>query len=193
MTFQNNLNWNSHFDKGGDAVLNKCKRKLGALKHVAKNCTFEFRRKLADGCVMSRLTYGIQVWGLAINKTPMKKVQRVQNLTMCWVLSKPFWTKTTDLLKEMNWLSMYQLACYHSILLLWKIKKYETPHNNFKNIVGSKNNRGRIKLTRRIWSVKSIELYDELPLEITRCEKISVVKKLLKRWVGENIPMEERD
>ena len=70
MTFQNNLKWSAHFEKGGEAVINKCKRKLGALKHVARDCLIEFRKKkkLADGCVMSRLTYGIQIWGLSINK-----------------------------------------------------------------------------------------------------------------------------
>ena len=33
-------------------------------------------KKLADGCVMLRLTYGIQIWGLSINKTPMTKFSK---------------------------------------------------------------------------------------------------------------------
>ena len=45
MTFQNNLKWSAHFEKGGEAVINKCKRKLGALKHVARDCLIEFRKK----------------------------------------------------------------------------------------------------------------------------------------------------
>ena len=61
-----------------------------------------------------------------------------------------------------------------------EIKNYKTPHNKFKNIEKSKNNRGRIQLTRRIWSVRAIELYDELPLEITKCDKISILKSYLK-------------
>ena len=67
MTFQNNLEWSAHFEKGGETVINKCKRKLGFLKNMARDCSIEFRRKLADGCVMSRLTYRIQFWGLSIN------------------------------------------------------------------------------------------------------------------------------
>ena len=59
MTFQDNLKWSAHFEKGGEAVINKFKRKLGALKHVARNCLIEVRKKkLADGCVMLRLTMG---------------------------------------------------------------------------------------------------------------------------------------
>ena len=48
-------------------------------------------------------------------------------------------------------------------------------------------------MTRRIWSVRAIELYDELPLEITTCYKISILKKLLKKWIRTNIPMEKND
>ena len=135
------------------------------------------KKKLADGCVMSRLTYGIQIWGLSINKHLWKKIQRVQNLVMCWVLSRPFWTKITGLLDEMKWLSMFQLSCYHSLLLLWKLKIIRLRTITFfKNIEKSKNNRGKIQLTRRIWSVRAIELYDELPLEISKCYNISILK-----------------
>ena len=191
ITFQSNLNWSSHFEKSKEAIINKCKKKLGALKFVAKFASINSKKKLANGCIMSRLTYGIQVWGLNINKTPLKKIQRVQNITMCWVLSKPFWTKTSELLNEMNWLSIYQLACYHSILLLWKVNIHKAPLNNLKNIEMSRNMRGRLKKTRRIWSIRSLELFDELPLEIKQCQKISKFKKLLKKWIGTNIPIEE--
>ena len=61
-----------------------------------------------------------------------------------------------------------------------EIKNYKTPHNNFKILENSKNNRGRIQLTRRIWSVRAIELYDELSLEISKCDKISILKSYLK-------------
>ena len=95
-------------------------------------------KKLADGCVMSRLTYGIQIWGLSINKHLWKKIQRVQNLVMCWVLSRPFWTKITGLLDEMNWLSMFELSCYHSLLLLWKLKIIRLRTITFLKILKSK-------------------------------------------------------
>ena len=76
-----------------------------------------------------------------------------------------------------------ELAIYVSTIMLSQpafiveIKNYKTPHNNFfKNIEKSKNNRGKIQLTRRIWSVRAIELYDELPLEISKCYNISILK-----------------
>ena len=33
----------------------------------------------------------------------------------------------------------------------------------------------------------------ELPLEITKCDKISILKKLLKKWIRTNIPLEKND
>ena len=45
MTFQNNIKWSALFEKGGEAVINKCEKKLGCLKHVARGCLIEFRKK----------------------------------------------------------------------------------------------------------------------------------------------------
>ena len=113
ITFQNSLNWTYHFERGGEAVLSKCKKKLGALKFVAKNSSIKMKKRLADGCIMSRLIYGIQLWGLHMNKSPLKKVQRVQNMTMCWILGVPWWTRTVNLSTSMVPLSD---ACLESNL-----------------------------------------------------------------------------
>ena len=44
VTFQNNLNWLYHFERGGEAVLSKCKKKLGALQFVTKNSTIKVKK-----------------------------------------------------------------------------------------------------------------------------------------------------
>ena len=41
MTFQNNLKWSAHFEKGGEAVINRCKRELGALKREIVQLSLE--------------------------------------------------------------------------------------------------------------------------------------------------------
>ena len=46
------------------------------------------------------------------------------------------------------------IACFY----YGKLKKYKTPHNSFKNIEESK--------------------FNELPLEITKCDKISIFLKI---------------
>ena len=112
---------------------------------------------------------------------------------MCWILGVPWWTKTSTLLKEINWLSIFQLAWYHSLLLIWKVKSEKGPINNYKNLTTYKKNAGRIKLTRRIWSLRAGNMYDTLPINIKQAVKLSQVKSLLKNWVKQNIPLEEEE
>ena len=105
----------------------------------------------------------------------------------------PWWTKTSTLLKETNWLSIFQLAWYHSLLLIWKVKSEKGPINNYKNLTTYKKNAGRIKLTRQIWSLRAGNMYDTLPLNIKQAVKLSQAKSLLKEWVKQNIPLEEEE
>ena len=118
----NNMTWTNHLEKGREAILVNCRKKLGALKFAARNQNKSDRKRLGDAVIMSRLTYAIQVWGLNIRTSILNKVQQVQNLTACWISSKPRWTRTSELLDSVGWLSIYQLAFYYTFLTIWKIK-----------------------------------------------------------------------
>ena len=99
---------------------------------------------------MSRLTYGIQIWGINATKSTLNKVQTVQNLAKKWVTGTKWGISTKQLLDKMNWLSIYQLAIYHSVLLLWKVKKFEEPCRTIEILQRSEKTRPRIDLTSRI-------------------------------------------
>ena len=114
-------------------------------------------------------------------------------MTMCWILGVPWWTKTLELLEKVNWLSIYQLAWYHSLILVWKVLSNKYPVNNYNNLTRKKLNAGRLKLTRRIWSVRAGQLYQVLPEEIRNTTKLSTAKLLLKTWIRSNIPVEEEE
>ena len=93
----------------------------------------------------------------------------------------------------MGWLSIYQSAFYHSLLTLWKVLKYNVPVNNLRNYQEDRPNKGRIKTTKRIWSIRTKEMYERLPLEVTSCNKISVFKIKLRGWIKNNIALEEEE
>ena len=140
---------------------------------------------------MARLLYGIEIWELSINKKLLKKVQRVQNMTMCWILGLPRWTKTETLLNKLEWLSIYQLAWYYSLISIWNVINDKFPNNNHRNLTEIKLNTGRLKLTRSLWSFRAYTTYQELPDNIKNKVKLSEEKKLLKTWIKSNIPLEE--
>ena len=121
--FNKALVWREFLEVGQEAMVGKLKRKLGALKFASKFSTYNTRLKLANGCIMSIITYGIQVWGLHCRPSVLKKVQSVQLNTLKWVTGNYFGS-LNQLLKETKWLSVYQLAIYHSVLLFWKVKTF---------------------------------------------------------------------
>ena len=73
LTFTSNLTWLPHLDKGADSILKKCKQKLAALKFVASHCSLSEKKLLADACILSRIIFGIQIWGNNSGPTVLKR------------------------------------------------------------------------------------------------------------------------
>ena len=149
---------------------------LGALKLAAGGSAFTVKKRLAEAVILSRLTYGIQLWGAGSTMTVINRIQVVQNLAMCWVTGSHKLTSTKDLLTKMNWLSVNQLIFYHSFLLMYKVMKKQSPKFNFKQLNGN-NTRARIDLTRRRWSKNVQTVYDKVDQGIKNERKISVFKR----------------
>lgn len=97
------------------------------------------------------------------------------------------------MLKELNWLSIYQLVYYHSLRAIWKVFSHGEPYNNLKNLTDCKNNTGKIILTKTIWSIEAKKLYWQLPVEIISAKKIEIFKSRLKNWISKSIPIEETE
>ena len=115
---------------GKEAILTKCKKRLGALKFVYQTATLQTKKRLTNACDMSKLLYRITVWGTLGHKNISKKAQIVQNLTCCWVINKSRWISAKKLLENLDWLSIHQLATYHTLLIIWKTFNYRTPVRN---------------------------------------------------------------
>ena len=140
---------------------------------------------------MSRLTYGIQIWGLNAAKTTINKVQMVQNLAMKWITGENLGISTRKLLEKLGWLSIFQLTIYHSVLLLWKVKNKNEPSHTIEILKRNAKTRPRIELTERIWSRKAVHYFNKLGSEIRTLEKISTFKVELKHWIKTNVPISE--
>ena len=110
---------------------------------------------------------------------------------MKWVTGTNWGISTKQLLDKMNWLSIYQLAIYHSVLLLWKIKKYEEASHTIEILQKSEKSKPRIDLTSRIWSRKASYYYYKLGDDVRKQNKISTFKKSLKTWIKTNVPVSE--
>ena len=140
---------------------------------------------------MSPLTYAIQVWGLNVRTSILNKEQQVQNLAACWISDKPRWTRTSELLDSVGWLSIYQLAFYYTFLSLWKIKTHRKPTRNWKAMNRTAGCKGRIEMTDRVWNRLGVRYYDDICPSIKNETKISIFKRKIRKWIKDKIPIHE--
>ena len=188
--FSKNLIWKEYIESGKDAMVGRLKRKLGALKFAGKFSSFKSRLKLANGCIMSIIIYGIQVWGIHCKASVLSKVQSVQLNTLKWVTGK-YHDSLRTLLRETGWLSVYQLAIYHSVLLLWKVRWKGNPARLLRRIRMAEHAEARLSITDRVWSRTAVRFYKMVEHLLEGVQRVSEAKNILRKWVKSNVPLKE--
>ena len=101
-------------------------------------------------------------------------------------------TKMSLLLGKLKWMSVNQLTCYHSLILIWKVLRNRTPLKNYNSLIKNRNKVGRIDLVRNTWSMNPQKLYWTLPQDIINIQKISHFKAKLRKWITTNIPIGDK-
>ena len=109
---------------------------------------------------------------------------------MKWVTGK-YNDSLTDQLTATGWLSVYQLAVYHSLVLYWKVTFHNKPIRLITRINIARETEARIQLTERIWSRTSERLFRRVKNYLIGVTKISSAKNILRKWVKTNIPISE--
>ena len=98
---------------------------------------------------------------------------------------------TKQLLDKMGWLSIYQLAIYHSILLFWKVNNKLEPKRTVEILNRNQYSKPRIELTSRVWSKIAPNYFNKLDPNIKKLKKIGAFKRTLKNWIKLNVPLSE--
>ena len=195
---RNNLTWGSHLKTGEKAVIPAIQKKMGALWLVSKYLPKAARLRLANGIIMSRIVYLIQLWGTC-KECWLREMQKVQNKAARYVTRLPRHTKVSVLLQECGWLSITQLVVYHSVLLLWKLFRENRSSHLLKRVVTTSHRgrnlqtgdrlytrQGRILLSNLSWRVNSVTWWNDMP-ELLRTERrLNVFKGSLRHWVRQN-------
>ena len=61
----------------------------------------------------------------------IQALQKAQNRAARFVTKLDWSTPVAELLKQCGWLSVYQLVVYHSVVLVYKVMKHESPQYLF--------------------------------------------------------------
>ena len=137
LIFSKTITWRDYLESGKEAIIPKLMKKLGALKFTCRNTSYKAKEKLAHGCFINTLVYIIHIWGLHTKPSVTRKVQSVQTNTLKW-MSDDYDGSLRVLLIQTKWISVHQLAIYHSVLLYWKVILIGKPNRMIRNIITEK-------------------------------------------------------
>ena len=193
------LTWNLHLRDHRTSLTNQLSNRINGLRRVGKNADFSTKLKIANGIVISKLTYLITVWGGA--QEYLLSALQVQQLAaariVCGFESK-FWSKR-KLLNKTGWLSVRQLVFYHTVLQTCKTMRTKVPKPLFQSLSSTFPYRTRSADTGQIrqsqdfnqksFKFRARQFHNRVPSEV-RTGSIETVKKNLKQWVKSNIPID---
>ena len=199
-TLHQSLEWNHHISDNENSMVRQLTSRINGLKKISVNSTFNTRLMIANGVVMSKMVYLINLWGGA-QQYLLKKLQ-VQQLTaartVCGFVSFG-WSKK-KLLSRVGWLSIRQLVQFHTILQAHKTISTGQPRPLFNSIstVHPRNTRnaanGQIRYgenfsTKSTFKYRAMQWYNRVPGSVKTGSK-ETVKKKIKAWVRENVPLD---
>ena len=129
----NDFKWNCHVRDSKGSLSAILTNRINALSKIARYSSFKNRKLIANGIIMSHITYLIQLFG-GCSEYLLTALQVQQNRVARLVTGLGWWTPTATLLLQCGWLSIRQLVVYHSLLLLFKIKQKQRPEYIFSRI-----------------------------------------------------------
>ena len=210
LAINNTLSWKHHLfgfeDELGSKELGLIKnlsKRIGILSKLRKYLPDKKFKQISEGLFTSKLIYCITVWGFAITQEETRKLQVLQNKSMRLISHSPYDTPRAMLLKKCSQLSVNQLTSYHAACQTQRIftSKYPSYHHK-KLFTQQRNNSTRShdnysannidykkSISRGQFFYQSSKIWNSLPINIRKLEKIIAFKKALKPWVLANVPL----
>ena len=145
---------------------------------------------------MSNIVYVITVYG-ACDEYLLNLLQVIQNNAARCVTRLGWNARVSELLLQCGWLSVRQLVYYHTILQVYKVRKYGRPTYIYRKISEEFNQRTRLAVgngIRETFKIKIIESIprairslNALPTSLRQVDKPNKSKKELKLYVKNNV------
>ena len=193
------LKWNQHIQNNQGSLMAQITSRINGLKRIARNSSFKTRRMVADGIVMSKLVYLINLWGGA--QLYLQKSIYVQQMAAARVVCgfQCHGWSNRKVLEKVGWLSVRQLTFYHTVLQTHRTLVSKTPLPLFKSIsreyqYNTRNAAaGSIRYDEsfigKTFKNRARMMYNQVPVEV-RTGSLGTVKKKLKEWIKANVPMD---
>ena len=195
------INWKHYLIDGKVSISSQLIKRTNSLKLLKKTTPTETLKILANGIWMSKLLYGAELWSGAPQYI-FKHLQHLQLEAARSILGPATkrWSQT-HLLKEMNWLSIPQIAQLQSVKMTQrclmsgrpevlnfkftsKMNKIRNTRSNAPFSLGNKPpGVGTTKNTKYQYRPNAYKYYSQLPLILRQIKKPHIFNKRVKRWL----------
>ena len=199
------LKWKQHLLDSDQSLVCQLTSRINGLSLISSSSTFATKLMVANGIILSKLCYLIQLWG-GTEAYLLKSLQVLQNRAARIVVGCSWFTPTRTLLKKCNWLSVKQMIFYQSVILTHKIVKNGSPFYLAQKMSTTHPYRtrqataGGIRYgelfastqsrTQDSFCYRTAGQYNSIPAEIRSITYLPKFKTKLKQWVGSNVPID---
>ena len=122
LSFDPTLSWSSHTS----SVTQRCFGVLSGLSHLRGHLPPAVISSLINALVFSQIRYCISVYGNSAQKN-MSRIQKVINYAAKVIFGRKKYDHVSDLLRRLGWLSAKDLATYHTLSLVHKVRRHGEP------------------------------------------------------------------
>ena len=199
------LKWRHHLMDSEQSTIRQLTSRINGLCMISSRADFNTKLMVANGIVMSKVCYLIQLWG-GCEGYLLHSLQVLVNRAARSVTGLSCFTSTRRLLDSCNWLSVKQLVVYQTLIMIHKtlqsgtpsylFNRLSTPHS-YKTRQGTS---GSIRQDETFKSVSSLprnsfryrgaQDYNRLPASFRTIFNITTFKVKVKQWVKRNISLE---
>ena len=141
----------------------------------------------ACGLIMSRIMYGIEIWGPSASEKQNKQMQVLQNSVMRWICDARRETRTRDLLNMTGMMSDRQLVMYRVLMSGLSACWNDSPRG-MSQWTGEKER--KLQITSRSFRFVFGKLLSRIPNNLA-CGDPRKKRQLIKDWILQNIPWNE--
>ena len=130
LVMDRNMNYNAHVSQ----VCRRCTGVLIGLSHVRHSIPRKALPTLVSSLVISLIRYCLSIYGSCTKRNVMK-LQRVVNFGARVVAGRRKRDHVSDVLKDLQWLSVPQLQSYHALCLLKRLLTNSEPRSLAQKLV----------------------------------------------------------
>ena len=172
--------------------------RVNGLAMISSRADFKTKLMVANGIVLSKLCYLVQLWG-GCEGYLLQSLQVQLNKAARHVTGMSNFTPTRKLMKVCGWLTVKQLVKYHTILMVHKAVitnkpmyissrlkteySYSTRMSSSGGVRMDETYRYRTDLPMKSFRYRGAHDYNAIPADLRKITNLKTFKVELKKWI----------